>query len=210
MAGGIRATVEFPTGDVCPIAAHSADAATTITRVGSSVPSGGSSASVSEFSSDAALEADEELTPVFTHGADRRYRLEHDPEASCPCAALGELGCPVARYTARNGTLTIVFHARDYAELQETVATLRERFPALDIKRFVRSPGEDEPEHVLVDRGKLTARQLEILERAHEMGYFERPRRANASEVADALDIDPSTFSEHLARAQLKLFEDLL
>lgn len=42
------------------------------------------------------------------------------------------------------------------------------------------------------------------------MGYFERPRRANATEVADVLDINPSTFSEHLAAAESKLIEDVL
>jgi predicted DNA binding protein len=49
-----------------------------------------------------------------------------------------------------------------------------------------------------------------VLETAHEMGYFERPRRANGTEVAAALDIDPSTFSEHLAAAQRKLLRDVL
>jgi predicted DNA binding protein len=42
------------------------------------------------------------------------------------------------------------------------------------------------------------------------MGYFERPRDANASAVADALDISPSTFAEHLATAQRKLLEETL
>lgn len=63
---------------------------------------------------------------------------------------------------------------------------------------------------VNVDRGKLTDRQLEVLETAHEMGYYQYPRGANASEVAEALDICPSTLAEHLAAAQTKLLEDVL
>ncbi|MFW6000412.1 MAG: helix-turn-helix domain-containing protein, partial [Halorubrum sp.] len=56
----------------------------------------------------------------------------------------------------------------------------------------------------------LTDRQCEVLRTAYRMGYFERPRDANASEVADALDISPSTFAEHLATAQRKLLEEAL
>jgi predicted DNA binding protein len=63
---------------------------------------------------------------------------------------------------------------------------------------------------VSVDRGKLTDRQLEVLETAHGMGYYQYPRGANASEVAEALDICPSTLAEHLAAAQTKLLDDVL
>jgi len=42
------------------------------------------------------------------------------------------------------------------------------------------------------------------------MGYFERPRDANAGAVAEALDIAPSTFAEHLAAAQRKLLDEAL
>lgn len=63
---------------------------------------------------------------------------------------------------------------------------------------------------VSVDRGKLTDRQLEVLETAHAMGYYQYPRGANASEVAEALDICPSTLAEHLAAAQTKLLDDVL
>ena len=210
MASGIRATVAFPDEDVCRIASLSATAETTITRVGGSVCTEEADGTVSEFSTDAEL-SDSDLTPVFVHGTDRRYRLSHGGEPTCPCECLGAHGRPIARYTARDGTLTLVFHAADFEELQTTVQDLRDRFPQLDVKRFVRAPdGEVGTENVLVDRGKLTARQLEIVETAHAMGYFDRPRRANATEVAAELDISPSTFSEHLAAAQRKLLGELL
>ena len=63
---------------------------------------------------------------------------------------------------------------------------------------------------VFVDRGKLTDRQHEVLRTAYDMGYFERPRGANATEVAASLDINPSTFTEHLLSAQRKLLGDVL
>lgn len=210
MPSGIRATVEFDTPGLCPIVTLSETAGTTIDSVVSNVCPDGSE-SVTEFSVDEECDPGADVTPVFTHRSTNRYRFTHDEGISCPCECLGLLGCPVSRYVARRGTLTIVFHAADYEELQTIVGELRERFPDVNIKRFVRSPTDDRPrDSVLVDRSKLTARQLEVLETAYEMGYFERPRRANATDVADALDINPSTFSEHLAAAESKLLGDVL
>jgi predicted DNA binding protein len=68
----------------------------------------------------------------------------------------------------------------------------------------------EESDLVFVDRSVLTERQREVLETAHEMGYFEHPKGANAGEVADELDISTSTFSEHLAASQRKLMDALL
>lgn len=210
MTSGIRATVEFATPDVCPIAEISAEAGTTVDSTSTNVCSTDCTESVTEFSVDADCDPDGEVTPVFSHGSTRRYRLSHDG-ATCPCERLGRFGCPVARYVARDGTLTLVFHAVDYEELRAVVADLRERFPDVDIKRLVREPvGERSRDDVLVDRSKLTARQLEVLETAHAMGYFERPRGANATEVAEELGINPSTFSEHVAAAETKILDDLL
>jgi predicted DNA binding protein len=213
MPPGIRATVELSTPDICPIVALSATAGTTIDSVATNVCSSDDTESVTEFSMDAGHDPDPgvDVTPIFSHRSTHRYRLTHEEGVSCPCECLGEFGCPVARYVAREGTLTLVFHATEYEQLREVIAELRERFPDADIKRLVRSPARERSgDSALVDRSKLTARQLEVLETAYGMGYFEQPREANATDVAAALDITPSTFSEHLLAAETKVFEDLL
>ncbi|RXK46615.1 helix-turn-helix domain-containing protein [Halorientalis pallida] len=211
MSSGIRATVEFSTPDICPVVEHASAAGTTVDSVARSVRPTADARTATEFAVDADYEPDGDLTPVFSHGSTRRYRMVHDEGVHCPCECLGQFGCPVTRYVAREGRLTVVFHAADYEELQTVVGELRERFPDIDIKRFVRGPaGENGHDSVLVDRSRLTDRQLEVLERAHEMGYFENPRRANATEIADDLDINPSTLREHLSAAERKLFDDLL
>jgi DNA-binding NarL/FixJ family response regulator len=56
----------------------------------------------------------------------------------------------------------------------------------------------------------LTPRQREVLEVAFDRGYYDVPRAASASEVAAELDIDDSTVSEHLQRAERNLLELLL
>lgn len=218
MPSGIRATVAFTAPDVCPIAEVSAAAGATVDSVATSVRPPGTPGSTTEFALDASADFDPDadvdaaLTRVFSHGSTDRYRLAHG-DADCPCTCLGRLGCPVVRYVAREGRLRIVFHAADYEELRFVVGELRDRFPAVDIERFVRSPvgdGSRDGVRVLVDRGKLTARQLEVLETAHGMGYFERPRRSNATEIAAELGINPSTFREHLAAAEAKILDDVL
>lgn len=213
MGAGIRATVSFTGEGVCPIADLSREYDTTVDSVVTNVWAADGADCVTEFSmaTDYDPNPDEEFEAVFTHGKTRRYRYTHDGETNCPCECIGSFGCPILRYDARSGDLTIVFHATDYEQLRELVAELRDRFDGMNIERLVRSPEGDQPgDSVLIDRSKLTSRQLEVLETAYEKGYFERPRQSNATEIADELDINPSTLSEHLAAAQSKILEDLL
>lgn len=211
MPAGIRATVEFTTTDICPVVELSAAVATTIDSVNSNICPPDCAESVVEFSLNADRDFDADITPIFSYGSTDRYRLPLDDDSNCPCSILGQFGCPVVRYTAQDGTLTLVFHAADYDQLQVIIADLRDRYPNVDIKRFVRSPtGEQSKDSIFVDRSKLTSRQLEVLETAYEMGYFERPRRTNATEIAAELNINPSTFREHIAAAETKIFADLL
>ncbi|WP_420028467.1 helix-turn-helix domain-containing protein [Haloglomus litoreum] len=211
MTGGIRATVEFTEPEGCPVTDVAAAAGVTVDSVSRTACASDCAACVTEFAVESEDAPETDLEPVFAHGSIRWYRFRHGDEVRCPCECLGRLGCPVARYVTDGTTLTLVFHAGDYDELQTAIGALREGFPGVDIKRFVRAPTEDRRgDSVLVDRGRLTARQLEVLETAHEMGYFERPRRANGREVAAAMDIDPSTFSEHLAAAERKLLAEVL
>lgn len=51
----------------------------------------------------------------------------------------------------------------------------------------------------------LTQRQREVLETAYDLGYYEVPRAASATDIAAALDLDPSTVTEHLQRAERNL-----
>lgn len=211
MAPGIRATVEFSSRDLCPVVELSATTGTTVDTVSRTACGDEGGECVTEFAVETDDEPDTDLSPVFSHGSTHRYRFPHDDGRECPCELLGQFECPVTRYVAREGDLTLVFHAADYDRLQTIVGRLRDEYPEMNIKRFVRgTPGDQSHQSVLVDRSKLTARQYEILETAYEMGYFERPRQANATEIAEKLDISPATFSEHLAVAQRKLLDDIV
>jgi DNA-binding CsgD family transcriptional regulator len=205
MSTGIRATVTFESPASCPVARFSTTADAEIDSVATSVSSDG--APVTEF----LVDGDRSISgaePMFSYGSADVYRVEH--AGDCPCTCLGEFGCPVHRFLADGGELTVVFHAERFEQLQEVMATLRDRFPSADVQQLLQPPLSGSPDdRRFVNRGKLTDRQLEVLRTAYREGYFERPRRANATELAEELGISQSTFTEHLVAAQGKLFEDV-
>ena len=206
MASGIRATVSFDDPACCPVFEALQGTGAAVVDARSSIGGPDAGPSVTDVALTDAPSADGVLAPLYPHGDGGWYRLARDGAAGCPCERLGALGVPVVRYGADADRLTLVFHAADFEALRTAVADLREAFPDMDIRRFVRAPDGGEPrDEVVVDRARLTDRQREVLATALELGYFERPRAANATEVAAALDISPSTFGEHLATAQRKL-----
>lgn len=214
MSSGIRATVTVSAPEGCPIARFSRARGTPIDRVSTSA-TGRGTASTTEFLADADAEADAEgdavTGPLFSYGTTHVYRRSHDGGGDCPCECLGGFGCPVHRYTVEDGDVTLVFHAEDFEQLQAVMAEFRERFPDVDVRSLLQPPLSDSPEdEVFVDRGSLTDRQHEVLRLAYDRGYFERPKRANATELAAELGISQSTFTEHLVAAQRKLLGDVL
>lgn len=217
MGAGIRALLEFDRADICPISRVSNETGTRIEAVDRNVTTDGSGVIASEFVVDEeGLETDGSaviegtIIPVYSHGPYHRYRLIHESDNECPCECIGSMGCPVSTYAAANGTITVEFHATDFEELQQIIGTLRDSFPGINIRRLIRDPGTDRVDDVvLVDRSSLTRRQLEVLRTAYEMGYFESPREANVAEIADALEIHPSTVNEHLTIAHRKLLEQV-
>ena len=152
-----------------------------------------------------------EFQLVFDYGDHATYRFERDRDVACPCEVVEAHDCPATDVAIRDDGVHVAFHVPDMPSLQALVAALRDRFPSLDVKRLLRSTGDAGAHNlVFVDRGQLTDRQREVLETAHEMGYFAHPKGANAGEVATELGITRSTFSEHLAAAQSKLMDAIL
>lgn len=212
MASGIRATVKVEAAESCPLARLSEVTDEAIDQVSTSAVLPGVSGNTTEFLADVDEAPDVEVRgPVFSYGTTNLYRTAHEGDEPCPCECLGHYGCPIHRYVAEDGNLTLVFHAETIEQLQDVMAEFRDRYPNVDVQQLLQPPLEGTPEErVFVNRGRLTDRQLEVLQAAYDGGYFERPKRANATEIAEDLGISQSTFSEHLTAAQRKLFGDVL
>ncbi|WP_411718718.1 helix-turn-helix domain-containing protein [Natronomonas sp.] len=213
MMSGIRAEIRIDADGTCPIVEASTDREAPSYTVARSVAGADARRVTEEFMLESGAEpaTSVALTETFDYGAKTMYRFSRKRGRGCPCETVESFECPIVDLHAREDSLYLVFHAVDMETLQGTIRELRERFPTVDVRRLLR--GEtDAPEDnlVFIDRSRLTERQREVLETAHRMGYFEHPKGANAGEVADALDITTSTFSEHLSAAQSKLLDAIL
>lgn len=213
MAEGIRVEVELEDPPGCTVAAATgaADAGTEWVR--KAVDPGGETV-VEEFATAAAAgdaDLEDDLHPIFEYGEETVFRFERERDRGCPCEVVEAHGCPVLDIRTRGSDLYLTFHAASMDQLRATIQDLRDSVPSLSVQRLLRT-ATDAPSGsaVLVDPDVLTDRQREVIETAHELGYFDHPKRVNAGEVATALDISTSTFSEHLAAAQRKLLDAVL
>jgi predicted DNA binding protein len=57
---------------------------------------------------------------------------------------------------------------------------------------------------------RLTGRQREILTKAYELGYYDRPRRISSDELASRLNIAKSTLVAHRRKAERRLLAEIL
>lgn len=216
MPSGIRAEIRIDDPEGCVVAQAAAEAGGTAQSVTKSVDPTAPDRMTEEFMLEAdsfpdAFDTDVELSEIFSYGSQSVYRFERDLERGCPCESIERFDCPVVDVRAQGSALFLTFHAPDMEGLQAIIGALQDRHDNLDVQRLLQSEQDHADQHlVFVDRNTLTDRQLEVLETAHEMGYFEHPKRANAGEVAEALDITGTTFTEHLAAAQTKLLDAIL
>jgi hypothetical protein len=154
--------------------------------------------------------AESDVDRVFDYDDAAVYELERESE-DCVCQTIAGFDCPLSDVEVADGTLYVSLHLREASELKALLERLREAYSGVRVRYLVQSGGGDSGGDVVpVDRGRLTDRQQEVVTTAYRMGYFEYPRRSNASEVAEALDIVPSTFAEHLTAAQSKLLDAVL
>ena len=144
---------------------------------------------------------------LFSDATRSVYRFS--TEGGCPCDRLPDHNCPVRDLNAESGTLGISFIVPDLETLRSIVSDLRTHCGAVHVRRLAQSSGDDEQKLLFVDRSAFTDRQFEVLQTAHEMGYFERPKEADSATVAEKLDISVATFSEHLMTTQAKLLDQI-
>lgn len=205
---GLRVEVGIDDTGTCPVAGLTVDSNATARDIAWTDSDDGV---IEQFAIDHPVgSANQDFQQVFTYESTEVYEFTRD-HGACPCQQIVDTGQPIADARAENGTLIVTLHLADEAALSSLLPKLRERFDDVSIRTITRVT-QDADQHtdaVWIDRGQLTDRQREVLATAYDMGYFEYPRQANATDVAEALDICPSTLTEHLAAAQSKLLGDL-
>ncbi len=207
MSDGIRAEVCLPTVPDHPMASLTVDGPP-IRSVTRCLPSSDAEEAIFEFLFDThAVDAsDDRLQRVFEYGEKTALRVRESDLNSSPHAIVERHDSPVIETQAREGSLYLTFHAADLPTLRSILEDIRDQYPEMQVIRLLQSSGQpQETDVIYIDRSELTKRQREVLQTAYDRGYFSHPKGANASEIADELGIDRSTFAEHLAAAQRKL-----
>ena len=210
MGSGIRAEVSLPTAAQSPFDSV-VDEAMPVTEIARCTPADDRERVVVEFIADADLSVTGDVEVVFDYGGRAAYRFETAVDPDSPFTVLDRHETPVSEAVVRDGRLRVTFHASDLPTLRSVLEAFRDACPEMEVKRLLQSSTTPtESDLVTVDRSELTERQREVLEAAYEAGYFDHPKGANAGEVAASLGIGRSTFTEHVAAAQRKLFRSLL
>jgi PAS domain S-box-containing protein len=105
------------------------------------------------------------------------------------------------------GTATVVVDLPGSGSVRAFVDALTREVPDLELlsrRTRTREPGSTLQTTVLEG---LTPRQQEVLQLAYRSGYFEMPRVRTGEELADTLDVVPSTFAKHIRRAERNLLD---
>jgi hypothetical protein len=113
---------------------------------------------------------------------------------------LAAAGAKVHTVDVSDGRLRVVVDVSPTADVGRLLAEARAAFPdtGLVSKRQVARPVKRTRAVADTVESRLTQRQLSALQAAYHGGYFERPRRQTAEEVAETMGISASTFHQHL------------
>jgi predicted DNA binding protein len=201
---GVRVTLAL-SDPQCPVAEEADHEGTAVTDVTRSNPREG------QVTEELTVRDAETLSigkPVFHNGEGEIRQFERAESLDCVCEHIEDRGIPIADVSIADGTIRVSFHVEDTERVTPLLESLREAYGSTTLVRAKREG--DEADVRPVDIAALTDRQREVLRTAHSMGYFQHPRGAHATDVAEALDISVSTFSEHLRAAEAKVVDSLV
>ncbi len=162
---------------------------------------------ISEFHTTRPIDAD----PVFEADGEYVYRVRSPAsDGPYPCRSIESLGHPVSNVAVRTSPdrILITLSLPSVEPIGEIIDTVESIGASVTLERLTRSGADAGGDPVVIDRDRLTDRQREVIRTATQLGYFEYPRKADAEEVAAAIGIARSTFAEHLAAAQRRVFDE--
>jgi antitoxin (DNA-binding transcriptional repressor) of toxin-antitoxin stability system len=110
-----------------------------------------------------------------------------------------------------NGDFELVVQVPSGTDIQELVQVVRNGYPDAEVVAQRRRTRTEPSISSLgpATRATLTERQRAVLEAAYRAGFFEWPRVSNGEEIADSLEIAPSTFHQHVRMSERKLMQVL-
>jgi predicted DNA binding protein len=148
------------------------------------------------------------LTDLDGRVGARLYHIEWEGEINGVLSALQTHGILVEEAKSSSSGDRWLFHLRawDQGELSGFQQACFDHDVALDVQRVHHNPTGSMEDGI--GRG-LTEKQREALLLALREGYFDVPRRATQTDIADELGVARQSFARLLKRAQRTVFEDL-
>ena len=126
--------------------------------------------------------------------APRTIHLSSEVVPDCVCTSIAASGCVFSIESVSAGALVFSIVVRDRERVSELVAAVRDAGATVQLEAI--TPLEvDTGVQFDVETSAITDKQLEALELAVELGYYDDPRRADLSELADRLGITRSAVS---------------
>jgi predicted DNA binding protein len=122
-------------------------------------------------------------------------------------ARLAPHACTIREIRAVGGTVRATVDVPPQTDVRTVVETIQEVHTEA---AFGTRVGTDDVPGEPTGISQLTAKQEEALRTAVVAGFFDRPQRATASDVAELLDVSRSTALHHIRNAERQLFADVL
>lgn len=127
----------------------------------------------------------------------------------CVCPVFRQYDCLPSIESFDGMELIISLILPDRGELTEIVSDLREIGAAVQLDRLTRSTSDGDENVLELEANGITDKQREAVRTAIECGYYETPRRASLSDLAEELGVSRSAVSQRLGAVESKLVTEL-
>jgi PAS domain S-box-containing protein len=126
-------------------------------------------------------------------------------------SSLADHGAETTAIDANGGTARVTVEAPAGTDTRAVLDGLADRYPSVDLlaRRERDRSARTRQEFVADIEQRLTARQRLALQKAYLGGFFDWPRETSGEDLADSMEISPSTYHQHLRTAERKVLDAL-
>lgn len=149
-----------------------------------------------------------EVTVVDDGNCERSY-VTAGVTGNCVCGTISDYDCVFDVEGVTGGSLVISIVVENRSLLSRIVSALEDIGATVRLRRLAHQ-STDGTVNLEIDATDITAKQREAVELAVELGYYDRPRTATLSDLADRLGISESAVSQRLNAVELTLIQSFV
>lgn len=126
-------------------------------------------------------------------------------------STVADRGAQTKRIVVEPGAATVTVTLPATTETRAVVEQVRDRYPETELLSVqeLDEPPVSRQAFIATVEERLTDRQLTALRKGFLGGFFDWPRDVSGEELAESMDICPSTFHQHLRAGERKLLEEV-